>query len=317
MNWPVGPTGRSGYIDTTGKWVIKPTKKYSSRGSFSEGLAAVSFGPQFISELQKWGYINTNEKLIIKPQFNSAGAFSEGLADVRVGNKKGYIDKKGRLVIPCQFDDAFRFHNGYATVQIDNRWGLIDRKGRFKIKPISESSLYFRDSSELSAYKIDRKYGFIDFNGNIIIEPKFEIVDGFSEGVAMVSSDRAKAAFINAKGDTVIPTIFSIESRNFQEGLAPVTYYGSRTFFYINKKGEKVFDKTFSHAEKFENGLAIIINDRKYGVINRSGEYVLQPAYTFLSQEKYNLFRIGIMPDSVINMRAKIIWRYDPKQNPN
>src|ERR1700704_1310768 len=37
--------------------------------------------------------------IVIKPQFDEADSFSEGLAAVRVGAKFGYIDKQGTIVI--------------------------------------------------------------------------------------------------------------------------------------------------------------------------------------------------------------------------
>jgi hypothetical protein len=39
--------------------------------------------------------------MVIKPQFDMAGDFSEGLAQVKIGNKWGYIDKTGRFAIRC------------------------------------------------------------------------------------------------------------------------------------------------------------------------------------------------------------------------
>ena len=42
----------------------------------------------------KWGYINKEEQFVAKPQFDFAGAFSEGLAPVIIGGRYGYISKE-------------------------------------------------------------------------------------------------------------------------------------------------------------------------------------------------------------------------------
>ncbi|WP_223209986.1 WG repeat-containing protein [Picosynechococcus sp. NKBG042902] len=36
--------------------------------------------------------------MVINPQFDSAGSFSEGLAAVRVGDRMGYINKEGEQI---------------------------------------------------------------------------------------------------------------------------------------------------------------------------------------------------------------------------
>ncbi|MBI1929008.1 WG repeat-containing protein [Candidatus Poribacteria bacterium] len=36
--------------------------------------------------------------MVIKPQFDDAGFFDEGVARVKTGNRYGYIDKNGKYV---------------------------------------------------------------------------------------------------------------------------------------------------------------------------------------------------------------------------
>jgi len=66
----------------------------------------------------KWGYIDKTGNIIIKPQFDRASAFSEGLAGVKIGNKHGFIDQNGIIVIEPKFDKAWHFSEGLAIVKI-------------------------------------------------------------------------------------------------------------------------------------------------------------------------------------------------------
>lgn len=83
--------------------------------------------------------------MVINPQFDYAGEFSEGLAMVKVGDKWGYIDKTGEMVINPQFDcpphfnadanaDAVEFSEGLAPIKISDKWGYTDKTGEMVIK---------------------------------------------------------------------------------------------------------------------------------------------------------------------------------------
>lgn len=79
----------------------------------SDGLIAYEKGG-------KWGYVNTEGKVIIKPQYDEARSFSCGLAAVCKGEKWGFIDTSGEVVIEYQFAGADYFNmSGSCMVQTD------------------------------------------------------------------------------------------------------------------------------------------------------------------------------------------------------
>jgi WG repeat protein len=121
---------RAGYLDHTGKTVIGP-RLAENANSFSEGVAA--FQPGVASPGRaKWGYLDKTGKWAIKPTFEIASDFSEGLAAVQVSvgkepHKKqptykwGYVDHDGNFVIPPQFFSAMPFRHGVAVI---SQWDM-------------------------------------------------------------------------------------------------------------------------------------------------------------------------------------------------
>jgi len=65
---------RAGYIDHSGKFVIKP-RHVENAASFSQGLAAFKAGTNYSYGKAKWGYLDKEGKWAIKPQFDTAGNF--------------------------------------------------------------------------------------------------------------------------------------------------------------------------------------------------------------------------------------------------
>jgi hypothetical protein len=81
------------------------------------------------------GYLNTKGEWSIKPQFDEARDFSEGLAAVNqdgkchMGGKWGDIDKDGKVLIPFPYEFAGQFTNGHACVEEAGQCKLIDARG--------------------------------------------------------------------------------------------------------------------------------------------------------------------------------------------
>ena len=77
----------------------------------------------------KYGYTDKEGKIVIEPQYDGAGTFSEGLASVKINGKHGYIDKRGKIVIEPQYDLAGDFREGLALVEINRNPVYIDKHG--------------------------------------------------------------------------------------------------------------------------------------------------------------------------------------------
>lgn len=183
-----------GFKNRKGETVIQPTFDYFyPMPLFSEGLAAMQFREYIGSaELIQYGFIDKTGKKVIRPQFDAAKPFSEGLAAVYIDISNedgargwGYIDKRGNTIIENQerFQFAGDFHDGMALIINDGHplqdigeRGFIDKTGKVVIEP------QYRQASEysegVSAVQIGSLWGFIDRNGKIVIQPQYDIVIG-------------------------------------------------------------------------------------------------------------------------------------------
>jgi hypothetical protein len=152
--------------------------------------------------------------------------------------KLGYVDTEGRVVISPQFDRAGFFHEGLAVVGVaingKLKYGFINRTGRFVLDPEFDSASNFSDG--LAQIRLDRKSGYIDRKGQVVISPQFAEVFPFYRGFARVrifSSEpdlRGKWACINKRGEFVVPPYCRCCKRFNHAIIAARTLFGELPF---------------------------------------------------------------------------------------
>ena len=111
--------------------------------------------------------------VVINPQFDRAGEFSEGLARVLVGDDKtgkwGFINKHGDYLVQSQFDRVDKFSEGLAAVLIGGKWGFIDKQGHFAVNPQLHSAERFSEGLAVALDCETSKWGYIDRQGHYVV----------------------------------------------------------------------------------------------------------------------------------------------------
>jgi len=245
----------------------------------------------------KFGYISRSGRMVVKPRFDSARPFSEGLARVEINGRYGFIDTSGRMAVKPVFNMANDFSDGLAAVKIPDgscglcgEWVYINKAGQVVIhtKPIVGASNYVGDFSDGFAsfysevgqpdFPRNLPYGYLDKNGKVVIPAKFGYAEDFHEGLAAVAKDFMRTAwgYINQQGEYMIEPKFS-DVGDFQDGLAEVRIGGK--WGYIDKAGHMIIEPQFEQASPFSEGYALVKLNTKFGYIDKSGTVVISPRF--------------------------------------
>lgn len=221
----------------------------------------------------RYGYIDRNGFVIIKPQYEEAYYYNGGLARVRVHNKYGFIDKAGNFAVQPKFDDAADFAEGMALVGINNKYGFINTKGEVAIPLEYDSASSF--SEGLAGFYSDGKWGYMNNRGDVIIQPRYENAGPFVEGMAAVSED-GLYGFINNMGEYAIKPHFAFVY-NFSEGMAEIAV--NNRYGFIDVKGNVVIPPKFEGSQEFRDGRAAVMLDGKWGFIDKKSRFIVEPVY--------------------------------------
>lgn len=129
--------------------------------------------------------------------------------------------------------------------------------------------------SQMIPYRVGWKWGYSDTAGKLIVNPVYDLADFYEHGLAFVKKDSFFYG-VNTKGEIITEPY--MQYGKFSFGLCPVTNKRHQSYF-IDSTGKNVFNKVFSAAENFSEGLSVVSMKNKCGIINTIGEWVREPDF--------------------------------------
>ncbi len=160
----------------------------------------------------KFGIINQQGKLLLKPIYDTVTYFFNGFLRIEVGGKFGLVDTDFRIVLKPTYDHISEFVGDIAILRHKEKFGCINRDMELKIKPTYDR-IYFQQESFLRT-KIEEKWGYLDNQCNVLSKPIYDYGYDFSNGFAKVILDE-KIGYLNTKGRLISKPIFTKESAAF------------------------------------------------------------------------------------------------------
>jgi len=250
----------------------------------------------------------------IKPKFDYADQFRDGLAPVEISHRTSFINKTGKVVI--KHSNKREFHYGsschrilihtkdgagyistsgklivkpqydYAEVYSDNRavvgknslYGVIDEQGNIVV-PISYKYIGTYGAG-LCPYKEDDLFGYLDLRGKVAIKPQFVRASDFLGGFAKtLKPNRKTGGYINCSGVELFNFRKFDSIGVFSEGIAPVQIHG--LWGYCDTEGTVVIEPSFIRALPFKSGLAPVqVDVNRYVYIDAYGRTTIEKEFS-------------------------------------
>jgi len=252
---------------------------------FEDGLLEVGIDDREAGYDYKWGFIDKTGNEVVPPIYDEVGKFEDGLAKVRIGNRKtgskyGYIDKTGNEVVAVVYDELGLFSDGLAIANLDGKWGCIDKTGKEVVPFVYNVLRGFSD--DLAAANLNGKWGFIDKTGKEVVPFIYDYTKWFSDGLAQVGigdwETGFKYGYTDKSGNEVVPIIYDSTGSWVSGGLTAVSLNGKWGF--VDNAGREVVPPIYDNVGlRYSNGFIEVVLNGKYGYIDRFGNEIVPPVY--------------------------------------
>ncbi|MBU9847599.1 WG repeat-containing protein [Rahnella ecdela] len=262
-----------------------------------EGRAAV-FLPAADAADERWGFLDNQGQLVIKPVFEQVGDYHFGAAAAMQQGKWGYIDLTGNWMIPPSFDSVQPFtESGLAVVKTGGKSQVIDRKGAQVGKALDD----LVDDAVLSNGVPARLS--LTFN-SVLLSPdgvrhvatdKMEVVEPFGSDDLFIAVDATKGYGIvdgnltwrvqpQYTSITLDPHNPSVALAKKADGITLIRTDGvqdEQKYLSVSEEtGAFWLAKTADGIKLLDNSAAVIatFNEADAAALRVSGDYVLNPA---------------------------------------
>ncbi len=140
----------------------------------------------------------------------------------------------------------------------------------------------------LYPYQKDDDFGFIDSVGKIIIAPAYDAVSDFSEGLS-VANRNDSVFFINKENTNAFNRYFS-DAYSFKNGIAAVkqnlTGGKPANKWCFINRQGQIIGATYDEINELSNNVYIVRSNNKYGAVDHYGKTIIEPRFDKLGDFK-------------------------------
>lgn len=292
--------GLQEYYEQTRYAINQSFSFFEETGLYSEGYYPVRIEG-------KWGYANPSGEIQIKPVYEKATAFENGLALVLDNGQAAIIDTGGRrcTLFHGNAQDVSGFAGGFGAIRQQDGWHLVNGEaaigktayesvgaysgglcavqsgGAWILRDVDNNTLIsgsegFSADSVGRVYAMERifvkkgsDYALCDKSGKEITPERYQDARPFVDGYAAVKKDGVWG-FVSQDGVLVIPPAYE-DALSFSQGLAPVKQDG--VWGYITTQGATALPFRYAQAGQFSGGTAAVNVDGSWFLL-RLKEYL-------------------------------------------
>jgi hypothetical protein len=260
----------------------------------------------------KWGVLSIDNQVIVPFEYVFIGEFENGIAKIRQNKLWGFVDEKGKVILAPSISADFvgTLKNGIAEVAntpfrdensksiLYKKHGYIDASAKQIIATEYDEILGFEQiwkaKKGLARLRKDNKFGYLNHTGKVIVPTDYDEIKGDFEKVYLAKEGVIKVrkgalwGYIDHTGKEVIECKYN-SIKNFEKiwhkkDLVTVVKKGSK-YGTIDWHGLEIIKPKYDFIgmSPYNDTLAVVRQDKKWGVINQFDSTIIPIEYDKIS----------------------------------
>ena len=262
----------------------------------------------------KWGVIDENGNTVIEPSYEEMMIIPDNKTDIFLctydvdfdtgeystkalnsKNEEIFTDySKIEAISNHDKNNNLWYEDNVLKVQKDGKWGTINFEGKTVLNTEYDSIDVIPGVENALLIQKNGKYGVADREGRIILDTNYAEItnlgktnrDGY-----IVKDDAGLYGIVDSSKKVVLQNQYQEIEKIYGNNLYVVTQDGKQKV--INNNGEDVLTQGFEQIAailKTKDQGVIYISNGKYGVMNLTGEVLIEAQYDNLVEAKANIF---------------------------
>ena len=205
--------------------------------------------------------------------------YNPNVLKIQKGGKYGLVNLEGKEILSCEYDEITLLPEVENTILIlkDGNYGIVNEEGKIIIEPQYAEIINFGEEANAGfiVKNTEGKYGLVDISNNKVLETKYDKIQKTHEGDYYVVTESGTQKVIKKDGTESLSTkneIISILKNT--EGVIYKT--SDNKYGVMNLSGENIIEANYDQLEEAKTGMFIAKRDNKYGIIDEKNETKLE-----------------------------------------
>lgn len=260
----------------------------------------------------------------MRPRFEFVYPWDDGSATVKVADahsrklQVGLIDVHGNEIIPFgKFEFVRALAPNLYAVRQGGKWGLANGGGCIIFEPTLDA-INASNGDVFEARSSGRRFG-LTREGSIVAHPdEGRVIKACPRGLKLISREGS----YQLVGPEERPLTPILDGWMQLECEKPSSFRVGGKVGFIKPDGQLLYEQPrFTNAWGFSEGIAIVQEDGRWGLVDETGAFVLQPTYeSLIPLTRWSTEHMRRMPTGLYNAsldgRDIIIDRHGVEQPP-